>query len=79
MEKKPGTVGNKYKLVVDAQGTFTSMKRIVTAYKINQKVTHSTQSNEMIKIDDYIYQFVDNQTVIEQKTTIEGKTYFLKL
>lgn len=78
LEKKPGTVGNKYKVVIDAQGSFMQMKRIVNTYKLNQKVEHSTQSDEMIKIDQYFYQFSDNQTIINQKTSIEGKTYFLK-
>lgn len=78
LEQKPGTVGNKYKLVVDAQGSFLQMKRIVTTYKKNQKVEHSTQSNEMVKVDQYFYQYTDKQTIINQKTSIAGKTYFLK-
>jgi len=78
LEQKPGTVGNKYKIVVDAQGSFLPMKRIVTTYKRNQEVAHSTQSNEMIKVDQYFYQFTNKQTIINQKTSIEGKTYFLK-
>jgi len=78
IEEKPGVVGSRYQIVIDAQNTFTKMEELVTSYKANEKVSLTIESVEMIKQDNYTFQAVDNQTLIQNKTTTEGKTYFLK-
>lgn len=77
-EKKPGVVGNKYKIVMDVQGTFTQLKRIVTKYKKPQQINYSTQSVEMIKEEAITFQQVNGQTLIINETSTAGKNYFLK-
>ncbi len=78
-EQKPGTVGNKYKLVVDdIQGEFLQLKRIVTKYKKPTQINYSTQSIEMIKEEVIIFQEVNGQTLITNQSSTEGKTYWLK-
>jgi len=77
-EKKPGVVGNKFKLVTDVQGSFVQMKRIVTKYKKPEQINYSTQSFEMIKEEAITFQQVNGQTLIINETSTEGKTYFLK-
>jgi len=78
IEEKPGVVGSRYQIVLDAQDTFTKMEELVTSYKENEKKSLKIESIEMIKQDNYIFQDVDNQTLIQNESTIEGKTYFLK-
>lgn len=78
VEKKPGVVGSKYRLVVDTQGSIVEMKELVTAFKKNEKVSLSIQSIEMIKKDNYTFRSVGNQTIIKNESTTAGKTYFLK-
>lgn len=77
-EKKPGVVGNKYKVVTDVQGSFTQLKRIVTKYKKPQQINYSTQSFEMIKEEAITFQEVNGQTLIINEASTEGKNYFLK-
>lgn len=77
-EQKPGTVGNKYKMVTDVQGTFTQMKRIVTKYKKQQQINYSTQSIEMIKEETIAFREMNGQTIIINEASTEGKTYLLK-
>jgi len=78
IEEKPGVVGSRYQIVIDAQNEFTKMEELVTAYKENEKVSLTIESVEMIKQDNYTFQAVDDQTLIQNKSTTEGKTYFLR-
>lgn len=78
IEEKPGVVGSRYQIVIDAQDTFTKMDELVTSYKENEKVSLTIESIEMIKKDNYTFQSIDNQTLIQNKSTTEGKTYFLR-
>lgn len=77
-EQKPGTVGNKYKMVTDVQGDFMQLKRIVTKYKKPQQINFSTQSIEMIKEEAITFQNVNGQTLITNEVRTAGKSYFLK-
>jgi len=77
-EQKPGVVGNKYKMVTEIQGEFIQLKRIVTKYKKPQQINFSTQSIEMIKEEAIIFQEVNGQTLITNKASTAGKSYFLK-
>ena len=78
IEEKPGVVGSRYQIVIDAQNTFTKMDELVTSYKRNEKISLTIESIEMIKKDNYTFQVIDNQTLIQNKSTTQGKTYFLK-
>ena len=78
IEEKPGLVGSRYEIVVDAQGEFVRMEELVTAFKQNEKVGLTIESDEMIKKDFYTFQAKGNQTFIQNKASITGKTYFLK-
>lgn len=78
IEEKPGMVGSRYQIVIDAQDTFTKMEEVVTAYKKNEKISLTIESAEIIKKDNYTFQSIDNQTFIQNKSTTAGKTYFLK-
>ena len=77
-EEKPGTVGNKYAIVMEVQGTFTKMKQIVTKYKKPQQINYSTQSSEMIKEEVVTFIRLNEQTLITNEASTEGKTYLLK-
>lgn len=78
-EQKPGVVGNKYKMVTeDIKGDFMQLKRIVTKYKKPQQINYSTQSIGMIREESIIFQDVGGQTLITNKASTAGKSYFLK-
>ena len=78
IEEKPGVVGSRYQIVIDAQNTFIKMEELVTSYRENEKVSLTIESVQMIKKDNYTFQAIDNQTLIQNESTTEGKTYFLK-
>jgi len=78
IEEKPGVVGSRYQIVIDAQGTFTKMEELVTSYKENEKVSLTIESIELIKKDNYTFQAVDDYTLIRNESSTAGKTYFLK-
>lgn len=77
-EQKPGTVGNKYKMVTDIQGEFVQLKRIVTKYNKPKQINYSTQSFEMIKEEAITFQDINGQTLVTNQASTEGKNYFLK-
>ena len=77
-EQKPGTVGNKYKMVTEVQGEFVQLKRIVTKYNRPKQINYSTQSFEMIKEEAITFQAINGQTLVTNQTSTAGKNYFLK-
>ncbi len=76
IEEKPGVVGTRYQIVIaDIVGTFIKMEALVTSYKENAKVSLRIESADMIKKDNYTFQAVDNQTLIQNESITEGKTF----
>jgi len=76
IEEKPGIVGTRYQTVTaDIVGTFIRMEELVTSYKENKKLSLRIESTDMIKKDNYTFQTVDNQTLIQNESITEGKTF----
>lgn len=78
IEEKPGLVGSRYRIKVEAQGEIMEMEETVVAFKQNEKVSLEIRSVDMLKNDEYTFKGSGNQTIIQNKSSIQGTTYFLR-
>lgn len=78
IEEKPGLVGSRYHIKVEAQGEVLDMEETVVAFKQNEKISLEIRSVDMLKNDEYTFEGNGNQTTIQNKSSVQGTTYFLR-
>ncbi len=78
LEVKDGVIGSTYKMVVlDNNGQPITMEEKVLAYVENEKVTLYFDADGMLKTDDYVFTYQNNQTTITNSSTCKSNSYIL--
>jgi uncharacterized protein YndB with AHSA1/START domain len=72
---KEGKVGSTYKMVIETQGQEMIMTEKILAYISNKKITFRFDSDEMIKIDDFIFIKKGSKTKMIQNCSVNSKSY----
>lgn len=75
IDLKEGKVGSTYKMVIDNQGQQIAMIQKILAYIQNKKMTFRFDSDEMVKIDDFVFVENGSKTKMIQNCSVNSKSY----
>lgn len=79
IEEKEGMVGSTYKIIVDdGSGKDFEMTETITEFIENEKVSLAFDAQSMYKTDEISFKAVENGTLITNKATCKGSSYFYK-
>lgn len=75
IDVKEGKVGSTYSMVIENQGQEMHMTQKILAYIPNKKMTFRFNSDQMIKIDDYVFVEKGSKTTLIQNCSVNSKSY----
>jgi len=75
LDVKEGIVGSTYKMVIENQGQEMEMTEKILAYIPNKKMTFRFNSDQMIKIDDFVFVEKGSKTKMIQNCSVNSKSY----
>ena len=72
-----GRIGSQFKMIVDNKGEDFTITEKIMAYEPNKKVTLFYDAENMLKVNDYIFNEVDGITTINLTSKCSSDSYIM--